>query len=350
MNKKQTTPILLICTSFLTFPVILTLIKSIKNDYLLITHSKIMFNFLRKFFPKEKIFLFSSPKFNNKYLNLINVKSKIHQLIIFKKKIKKKLQRFQNSDVFFFFESFAPEMAYAIKFLSKKNNIFFMPEMKSKFLYSKTKPNFKILLHKLYLKIIYGLDTEAVCGKNNKIILLYSNKYFKNIKAKKIKIKVNSKTLINFQKKNLSIKNKKILLLCSGESIEQNIISLLKFKKFIKKFVSNLILNQISFKRKNTFDKLYFEEKLIDEIPQFFPGNILIYNFKIIIGYHSALLFEAANNNLMSISLLDLLKSKTNELNVKHYKQYLIKNLKKNKKIYFPQSIEDLFSLIKNFY
>ena len=37
MNKKQTTPILLICTSFLTFPIILTLIKSIKNDYLLIS-------------------------------------------------------------------------------------------------------------------------------------------------------------------------------------------------------------------------------------------------------------------------------------------------------------------------
>lgn len=345
MNNTQ--PIIIICTSFLVIPLTLTLIRNNNNnDYLIITHSKVMFNFLIKFFPRKKILLFISPKFKKKYFNLINSFKKIKSIIIFKKKIREKLKKFDNSNVYFFFESFAPEMAYSIKYLSKKNNILFMPEMKSKFLYSKTIPSIKPLIHKIFLKIFYGLDTKLVSGQNKKFILLYSDKYFKSINAKKVRILIDYKNLIKFQKKNLKIKNKKILLLCSGESIEQDIINLLKFKKFINQFVSNIDPKNISFKRKNIIDKKYFEENLIEEIPRHLPANMLVYSFKIIIGYHSAVLFEAANKNILSISLLDLLKEKKTEASANHFKNYLIKNLQRNKKIYFPKTFDEFLNLI----
>ena len=345
MENKKSPPIIIFCTSFLVIPIALTLIEKNNSTYFMITHSKKMFNFLIMFFPKKKIILLRSPKFNNKYFNLKNNIKKIYSIIFFKKKVKNILNKFNNSDVYFFFESFASEMAFAIKILSKKNNIFFMPEMKSKFLYFKKILSLKIFIHKLYLKAIYGLDTEIMTGQNNKNILLYSNKFFKLVNAKKIKIKINYKNLIYFQKQNFKIKNKKILFLSSGESIEQKIISLEKFRRFIKSFISQVNLKEINIKRKNSTDQIYFEENFLDEIPQYLPANLLIYNFKVIIGCHSALMFEAANNNILSISLLDLLKDSKTESASNHFKKYLIKNLKKNKKIYFPKTLKEFFYL-----
>ena len=119
-GNKKSSPIIILCTSFLVIPIVLTLINKNNSNYFIITHSKRMFQFLIMFFSRKKIILLHSPKFNNRYFNFKNNIKKIYSVILFKKRVKNTLRKFNNSHVYFFFESFAPEMAFALKILSKK--------------------------------------------------------------------------------------------------------------------------------------------------------------------------------------------------------------------------------------
>ena len=72
-----------------------------------------------------------------------------------------------------------------------------------------------------------------------------------------------------------------------------------------------------------------------------------MYNYNFIVGYGSATLFEAANSGIKAISLIDILK--TNETMVASclYKKFLLKNLDKNKKIYFPKSMNEFVKILR---
>jgi hypothetical protein len=63
----------------------------------------------------------------------------------------------------------------------------------------------------------------------------------------------------------------------------------------------------ILLKKKNFSEKKNYLEKKLNEVPVYIPANLLIYNVKVIIGYNSASLFEAANKSCKAISLLYIL-------------------------------------------
>ncbi len=75
------------------------------------------------------------------------------------------------------------------------------------------------------------------------------------------------------------------------------------------------------------------------------PANILFHSFKFVIGYSSSVLFEAANEGCISISLLNYFKPEEEERK-KNYILYLTKNLEEEKKIYFPTSIQEINKII----
>ena len=72
-----------------------------------------------------------------------------------------------------------------------------------------------------------------------------------------------------------------------------------------------------------------------------------MYDFRLVVGYHSATLFEAANAGCKVISLLDLLSNKKNSHHISYHKKYITRNLDKNKKILFPKTFEQ-FNLMIN--
>ena len=113
----------------------------------------------------------------------------------------------------------------------------------------------------------------------------------------------------------------------------------------MKKWSSTCNYKKLLLKRKNFEEKKYYLEKALAEVPSFIPANLLIYNFKIVIGYNSATLFEAANKSCKVISLLYLLSKNT--FTVKYYKNYLDKNLKVNKKIFYPKTYEQFINYFK---
>jgi hypothetical protein len=234
-------------------------------------------------------------------------------------------------------------MAYSILILSKKNNIFFSPE--AKMIYKKTRPSIKFFLYKIYIKTFYNLDCAVVLNIVKSEILIYSNIFFKKINAQDIKKKINLTYLKQFVKKNYK-NNHKILLLSSYDSlIIEKLIDYTYFKNWINKLMKTNYFNNILFKRKDFTEKKYEAEKKLPEDLCMLPGNLMIYSHKIVIGYYSALLYEAANAGCVSISLLDLLAKDIR--NLKDAKGYMTRNLQKNKKILYPKTFEQFIEYCK---
>ena len=89
------------------------------------------------------------------------------------------------------------------------------------------------------------------------------------------------------------------------------------------------------------YENLYSEEQKLDTIPSCLPGNLIFDQFDIIIGYCSAILFEAANKGKKVYSTLKYF----NPLTVKtqnQYIEYLTSNLTATSEINYLVHLKDL--------
>ena len=195
---------------------------------------------------------------------------------------------------------------------------------------------------------MYGIQLDSFEGINQQPLLMYSSKFYKSISIKKMNIKPDKDILKKFLKKNLNIKNNKILLLSSSEALDLNIIDKSLYNAWIKNWITSSNSKKIALKRKLFSDKKYSSENLLKELPVDWPANLLIYNYKIVIGCHSATLFEAANAGCKVISLLDFLGIENNYFSTSYHKKYITKNLHKGKKIFFPKTFNQFKQLIRN--
>jgi len=80
------------------------------------------------------------------------------------------------------------------------------------------------------------------------------------------------------------------------------------------------------------------------KIPKYYHANLFI-NYKLIIGYASAILAEAANNGISTISLIDLFPFKGSNSGP-YIKKYLEKNLYFDSLIYYPSNIVQIKKLL----
>jgi hypothetical protein len=224
--------------------------------------------------------------------------------------------------------------------LSKKNKIYHQKLVKLSF--KTTKQDLKLKILKIYYKMMFDLDCHVIATKDNENFLLYSNEFFKKISSKNIRYEINSNSIRNFISQNFNIPSNKILFLGFGSFLKRGLIENKLFKDFMKKWCLTSNFKKLILKRKNFEEKKYYLEKALAEVPSCIPANLLIYNFKIVIGYNSATLFEAANKSCKVISLLYLLSKNT--FTVKYYKNYLDKNLKVNKKIFYPKTYEQFIN------
>jgi hypothetical protein len=345
MNLKNSKLKIIFCASQLDIPTTITLVEQSKNNFIIITDTITIFNFLKRNYPKSKIIYFLPPK-KIFYLNFFLLFKNVLFNLNLNKNIQKLLNSYSNGEVFFTFDCYAHQLAYAVKILSKKNRVYFIYKYKHLFLY-KIKFSFRGFVNKVYLKVIYGIDSYIVDGVSIKYLLLFSRSFFDEISAKKILININNNFLKKTQKKYLTDKKRNILLLSMYSEILWNILDKEKLNLFLKELLFHTKKKDVYFKRKNLLDKKSAIEKLFFEVPYYIPANICMYNYNVIVGYGSATLFEAANSGIKAISLIDILK--TNETMVASclYKKFLLKNLDKNKKIYFPKSMNEFVKILR---
>lgn len=330
---------IILCTSFLSIPFTLNLIKKFKDISVIITQSKEIFEFFKKFYPNLDIIFIEQLKSLINKNPLIIIKNNYYNYLL-KKKINFFFTKYSNSSVFTNIRAFSPLSAYILIVLSKKNKIYHQKLVKVS--WKKIQSNLKFKILKFYNKIMFGLDCHTILTKQNKKILVYSNKFYKKINAKNINYKINANLIKEFAKKNFSFTDNKILLLCSGFSLERKLIDKKLFFEFMKQLSLSNNFEKLLLKKKNFSEKKKYLEKKLNEVPAYIPANLLIYNFKVIIGYNSATLFEAANKSCKAISLLYLL-SKDVEI-VNHYVDYFNRNLKKNKKIFYPKTFQEFIN------
>lgn len=330
---------IILCTSFLSIPFALSLIKKFKDTSTIITQSKEIFEFFKKFYPKLDIIFIEQLKSLINKNPLIMIKNNYYNYLV-KKKINFFFTKYSNSSVFTNIRAFSPLSAYTLLVLSQKNKIYHQKIVKVS--WKKIKSNLKFKILKFYNQIMFGLDCHTILTKQNKKILVYSKKFFKKINAKNINYKINTNLIKEFAKKNLSFTDNKILLLCSGFSLERRLIDKKLFFEFMKQWSLRSNFENLLLKKKNFSEKKNYLEKKLNEVPVCIPANLLIYNVKVIIGYNSALLFEAANKSCKAISLLYLLGKDIENIN--YFVNYLNRNLKKNKKIFYPKTFEQFIS------
>lgn len=346
-NKKISNIKIFFCASNSQVPIALTLVRSLKKNFIIVTESYDLHKFFIKFYPKSKIILFKCPK-SILNINPITIITNVYFNYLLKKKINFFFSKYINNDVFFFKGAFPAQMAYALRILHSRNNMYFIPEnFKVQFIFKKKFPTLKIFLYNIYLKMMYRLDCYPVSVANTNFCFLYTNNFYRSISAKKKTIEVNVELLKKLKKKNLNIKNKKILLLSSCEAIEEGVIEKNQFELWIDKWTKIIKPTQVLFKTKRHSDKKYLLENLFTEIPPEWPADLLVHEFDTVIGYCSSTLYQAANAGCKSISLLNLLQKNKASTNYIVYKKYMIANLHKNKKILFPKSWEE-FEIMYN--
>ncbi len=327
--------------TYIVIPQCIELAQQSPDDFRIITSNRQGYNFFRQIFEPEKLIfinppkpLFTKPKIFAPARFLYNLKLKFQ--------LKKQFKEYSNTEVYFFLVAFAPEIAYIVKQLSKKNTIYHSPSVKLP-----ASPNAenspRHTFNRLYLRILWGLQTHLYpSGKID--IYRYSETYFKRIKSRNFEPSINHKRLKNIMQKRLSFETKPILFLSGGLPD----LGFVTKEEYISK--TNLLLklagtHNIMLKTHPRFPNKYGDEKKIQEIPAFIPANLLFYFFDIVIGWHTSTIYEAANADVKAISLLNFYTPAEKGMNKKYIK-YLNENLLPGKKIYFPETSEDFLELI----
>lgn len=281
---------------------------------------------------------------------------RIRKLIM--KLFKSNFQFVHNSNIYFFSSSFSLAIFALIKILSRTNIVYFLDCDKriSPIWYKLYKLKSIALLVLGYL--FYKVDIKIVNVDDNPVPTL-SNRFFKKLKIKRITdqeypydIEIISK--YNFVNSNITADKCVVLLdddcysFSSFSGVEfQGILS--KLKKLIE---LNYIKSEILFKRhpnpafhKKEFSLIYSD---YSECPYYVPADFIFLEptIRCVIGGFSTTLGIAAKYyNVKAISYIKLVSFRS-----EGYKNRVIKILEaeSDNKIVFPDSWEELNSLLKN--
>lgn len=253
----------------------------------------------------------------------------IHNII----KDKRYFSNISEKNIYFFFTAFGVYESYLIKRLSKKNNVFYLPDVKMD-AYSRDN-SVKSKINRILIRIFYKLSVTTL--KNGQsLVFALSNNFLQDISAKSFQLPDNLLKVKNKICELYKFKTAKILFLASGLAIKSGTI---EQNEYINK--TNKLLNYLThkfgeqaivIKTHPRFTKKYGNEKNFKEIPNYLPGNLIVHNFDIVIGFDSALLFESANENIIVYSTLDYYESNNN---ISLHKHYLNKNLNTNAHIIY---------------
>ena len=325
------------CISYLNIPITLTIVEQSSAPFLIATCNDQVYQFFAAFYPKEKLIYFEKAKSiitKNPYAFVFNA--------IFNHRLKQRLNAlfmpYIHCDVYFFLHAFAESAAYTVKYLSRRNQIFHIPSLKDDCMSSSSR-TLTSFLNIIAKKLVFDLDVD-VTNNGKREIYHYSENYFRSLNCIRLNKNLDHNTLSKFQKLHLNIVHEKILIL-AGLVPESGMVDREHYSLVMDELIQALPVGKVVIKLHPRACQKFSAENELPELPKEWPANLLMYNFPVVIGYHSASIYEAANNDCVAISLLDLMEP-TNPSLKNYYKSYLIKHLSLGKTIYFPHTIDEL--------
>lgn len=334
------------CLSYLSVPHTITLIRNYNtSNFRIVTSNKQLYEFFNKLFDKEKLILIPSFSYTIHFSKkIILFPMKIIWILIMKQKTWRIFKGYNQQKVYFFFNASAYSQAWLIYKLSKKNLLFYQEDIDlSTFT---IKNGIESWIAKIFIKLVYNVEVYPIDQGNGLVSYKIKNIFLKKIKAQTLNIQLNYKEISNWVNKLMELPNGDILMLSN---------SMLKYFFSVENHVnaSDQLIEQLKLHNYNVHFKMhsraltkYSLEKTLYEIPQYLPASLLL-NYKVFIGYGSSALIEAANNDILTISLVDytILDNNIPNFNVK---THLRKGLKKNKEIFFPKSLNEILEIINN--
>jgi hypothetical protein len=337
---------ILFCLSNLSLPYVITLINDKKmNKFLIITSNKQIYKFLTKIYLKKNVEYVAPFSFIPKRgIRLFLLPLYIIKIYIRKYSVWKKYKKYKNQNVYFFFNTAAFSSAWLIYKLSKSNSIFYKEDIDlSSYPIKKKK-----LLEKLSIVFIKYLYNQEVCPINQGAgIVSYKidNQFLDKIRANTIDIKLDYMKITEWVGSSIILPKGDVLMLT--EYMEERCVSLTDHIKISDELISmlNSINLETHIKSHPRSDKKYSLEKTLIEVPKYIPASFLL-NYSVFISYMSSALVEAANQNIISISLVNIMPlSDSNRQS--QIKVFLRKNLNSEKVIHFPNNLQELKSIIQ---
>jgi len=282
------------------------------------------------------------------YIKSFNSKSLMEKLLflprwlLYRKNTLARLTFIKNSTIYFFFVAFGLNESWLIKKLSRTNKIIYNPIIDIS--NWKKAINVKIWLNFFYIYLIYRIIvTPKVLG--NSTYWTISETFLRQTKAEITDFKTDKRLISKAIKSKFDIPDGNKILYITGGIVEENYIDQEEFTVKSDSLIASLGESNILLKSHPRYKGLFSKENNIMQIPGFIPINLIIDRFRIVIGYSSAVLFEAANHGCLSISLLDYYKELDSIKKIAH-KDYLKQNLHKNSVIYYPKTITELKAII----
>jgi len=197
-NKKN----IIFCLSYLSVPWTLQIIedKGYKNC-LIITNIESIEKLFVDLYDSEFVY---STKISGKYVLFFKERNPFKLIVKFFLNIyyvikeKKIFKNVAEKKIYFFFTAFGIFESYLIKQLSKKNNVFYLPDVKMD---SFDKDNSIIsIINKFIIKLLYKLDVNTLKSGQSKVFAV-SNNFLENINAQNFQLPDN---LSKVKKKNTS--------------------------------------------------------------------------------------------------------------------------------------------------
>lgn len=328
---------LIFCSSYLSVPKTITLAT---EDFLIITQNQGVYEFFRRIYSKEQLVYFQSYPISRRLIC-----SYFFYEFSNKKKIKKFASTHSHSQVYFFSVSSAPSMAYAVKLLSKNNKIFYEPAVSVGYENIRF-PLVSTLAVKIALYIIYGIEV-SICKIANSYVFPYSDSYFDSIQSERVEIGLDHKRIrdVSIALKPEPEEHFKYIIFAGGE-IETLNLGPNEYNELLENVIECIGRKFYAVKGRPGVPICSALKNAPEIIDQSVPGNILIYQYEVVIAFGSALLFEAANIGCRSVSLLDLVPSIDAKYNAE-YKDFILANTVDPNTVYFPQTFEELRGILE---
>ena len=262
---------------------------------------------------------------------------------VIKQKMLSQLSRYRIDSITFYHTEFGEFANWLISRYSQETEIFFQPPYKT----WDIAPSYDFLSLKLkawtFLKFGYKADILKVGSKR---YISMSRSFYKKNRVIQIKSAVDHSCISSFiNSKYPGYKHKSVVWL-DGAIIAGGI------DPDGYKDITNIILSRIGTERVLSkchprFDDLYGLENDLEQIPSYIPISLLINCFDIYIGYWSTALVEAAIAGKIAISTIFIMPQ-TQEGRIEVEKRVLDDKLEGKGIIYYPNTIDDLITIIEN--
>lgn len=338
---------LIFCLSYLSIPHTISLIKNKENNKnLIITSNNQIYKFFTELYNNGLVKLIPSFSYTiNLPKDFIKLPLKLYEINQMKRDTWNLFRDYTNSNVYFFFNTHAFSQAWLIYKLSENNKIYYQEDI-----ILDTFPVRKGInpyLSKLFIRLIYKEEVKPINQGKNLTSYKMDTEFLDKINAQMININFKLNTIAEYVKEKINLPEGDILLLTNW--MPEHEISIYDHIEYSDKLIKKLqkLDYEVHFKMHSRVNIKYSLEKNLFDVPKYLPASFL-QSYKVFIGYITSALTEAANNDILAISLINYYPS-TLEKKKENMKNYLLNNLQDDKKIHFPSTLKEITELIEKY-